>query len=158
MSVASVAQLLENQSGSSTPTQSFFSLTNNTALSPVNVEFQIITQANNVILPAGLYIVNISFVFQSFNAGGGPAPSIGSVNLQFYSNLNGVIDSLLNPTSTGGNQSLLEVCGSVVFKSDGVAFLGVQAKCLEFSGAATQILVRSPYGGFPPNLTFTKIG
>jgi len=158
MSVASVAQLLLEQGGASTPTQSFVSLTNNTALSPVNVEFPIIIEAENVIPPPGLYIANISFVFQSFNAGGGPAPGIGSVTLEFYSNLNGVIKSLLNPTSSGGNQSLLEICGSVVFESDGVAFLGAQAKCLEFSGAATQILVRSPYGGFPPNITFTKIG
>lgn len=148
---------ITNTGGGLQPTQSFFSIADSTPKAAVNTEFQIITQADDIIPPAGLYIMDICFLFESYNASDALAAGIGSVNLQFYSYLNGTTKNLLYPTSAGGGQDQVIVQGSVVVECDGISFLGVQAKCLEFTGSATQIAVRKPFGGLAPNLVFTKI-
>jgi len=141
----------------SAPTQSTFSIGATTALSPVNTLFQIITAANNVIPPAGLYIVTIFFILESYNAGGASSVGIGNVELEFYYFVNSGAINYIYPTITAGGQSLVFIQGQTVVECDGVGYFGCQGKVLTFTGDATQSAVRAPFATFPPNITFTKI-
>jgi len=144
----------------SAPTVSTFSIGATTPLTPVNTEFQIITSVDGVIPPAGLYIVTIFFIFGSYNPAGATAPGFGEIELEFYYFKNGSAINYIYPTVTAVNKELLFVQGSTVVECDGVSYFGAQGKCVSFSttGTATQVAVRAPFAGFPPNITFTKIG
>jgi hypothetical protein len=152
------AGVFEIVNTASAPTQSTFSIGATTALSPVNTLFQVITAANNVVPPAGLYIVTIFFILESYNAAGASSAGIGNIELEFYYFVNGGAINYIYPTITAGGQSQIFIQGQTVVECNGVGYFGCQGTVLTFTGNATQSAVRAPFATFPPNITFTKIG
>lgn len=148
---------ITNIGGGFQPVQTVFSIAANTALTPVNTEFQIITQADNVIPTAGLYIVDCFFTFSAYDATGTETAGIESLELQVYYSTGGVVKSIIYPTVYGGGKDQIAVSGSAVVECSGTTFFGAQAKCLGFTGTATQIACRKPFSSYPPNFTFTQI-
>jgi len=147
MSVASVAQLLENQGGgSSNITYTNYKLSTNTA--PVSENIQTVLFSGQIIPEAGTYLINTNLRFEGYQDDSSPSNILtASISLE-YSSGHGNYIIINNSTVQNISESnFFNIQSCSIFQSNGTGqiVLSCTVNSLEFINSSYNVITGNTY-------------